>query len=831
MAALSSAATQAGPPAIAAPAAAPGQPPRPPRLRWLVSASVLVPVGILALGAWVAWGQVWEEAGAEAAATAGAAAEYAAQVLDGHALLAEGAEALFRGLTEAEIQARATGLNEALQRMAAARPGVEALRVLDPAGRAVPEGSAASEEARAAERELAEAAGRAGAPGVRPGRMYPGPHGAPLMPLAVRREAAEGGFAGLVVVTLQAESLSRGLRALTDGRDQRVTLMREDGVVLAHNAAPGATPPPLPRDGLVRRALTERGAVRSGDGVAALRNVPGWPALVVASQERAAVLARWSDLMLRQAAFGAPALAVLMGLVLLAIRRVRRAGAAALREAERQSRVLLEAAPVGIALLDPETLRFVAVNGQACRELGYDAEELLRLRLPEIEVTRGLGEWAAGLRAAGAPARGEIQARHRTKSGAVRDMLIRAERITMGAQALLYTAWVDITERVRDRHALAESEAQLRSILETVPDAMVVIDERGIMISFSSAAERLFGWMAAEAVGRNVSILMPDPDRRQHDGYLARYMVTGERRIIGIGRVVTGQRRDGSTFPMELTVGEVHTGGRRLFTGFVRDLTERQESERRVQELQSELLHVSRVSAAGEMASALAHELNQPLTAIASSVKAALRMLQTMGAKGAVALPERAVEAMERAVGQSLRAGQIVRRLREFVAKGEADRELETLPGLIEEASALALVGARQRGVRVAFEIAPDLPPVLVDRIQLQQVLLNLLRNAIEAMTDDEGTERRELLVSARPRGAGEEVELAIADTGPGLAPAVAARLFEPFVSTKPGGMGVGLSICRSIIEAHGGRLWAEPNPGGGTVFRFTLPAAPPDEA
>jgi len=200
------------------------------------------------------------------------------------------------------------------------------------------------------------------------------------------------------------------------------------------------------------------------------------------------------------------------------------------------------------------------------------------------------------------------------------------------------------------------------------------------------------------------------------------------------------------------------------------------------------------------------------------------------GTNGGTALPERAIEAMERAVGQSLRAGQIVRRLREFVAKGEADRQLERLPGLIEEASALALVGAHQKGVQVTFELAPDLPPVLVDRIQVQQVLLNLMRNAIEAMTEEEGPERRELVVSAAPHGT-DEVELAVADTGPGLAPQVAARLFEPFVSTKPGGMGVGLSICRSIVEAHGGRLSAERNPGGGTIFRLTLPAAAPDEA
>ena len=386
--------------------------------------------------------------------------------------------------------------------------------------------------------------------------------------------------------------------------------------------------------------------------------------------------------------------------------------------------------------------------------------------------------------------------------------------------------------RLGAEEALRVAEQQMRSILETIPDAMVVIDERGIVVSFSAAAERLFGWSKDDIVGRNVSMLMPPPDRDRHDGYIARYLTTGKRRIIGTGRVVHGQRRDGTTFPMRIIVGEVKGVGRHLFTGFVHDLTAQHDTERRLEELRAELLHVSRVSAAGEMASALAHELNQPLTAIASSVKAALRVLQaaSAGPDGGPAAPGQAMEAMERAVGQSLRAGQIVRRLREFVAKGEANRRIESLPRLIEEASTLALVGARQGGVQVTFRISPHLAPVLVDRIQLQQVLLNLIRNAIEAMIEGEGQAPRRLVVAAAPHGA-EEVEISVADTGPGLAPQVAARLFEPFVSTKLAGMGVGLSICQSIIKAHGGRLWAEPNPGGGTVFRLTLPAVPPGDA
>ena len=176
-----------------------------------------------------------------------------------------------------------------------------------------------------------------------------------------------------------------------------------------------------------------------------------------------------------------------------------------------------------------------------------------------------------------------------------------------------------------DAHARA---AHLTSILDTVPDAMIVIDERGIIHSFSSAAERLFGFAPAEVIGTNIKRLMPTPYRENHDGYLERYLRTGERRIIGIGRLVVGERKDGSTFPMELAVGEMRSSNQRFFTGFIRDLTERQQTEARLQELQSELVHVSRLTAMGEMASALAHELNQPLSAIANYMKGSRRMLE-----------------------------------------------------------------------------------------------------------------------------------------------------------------------------------------------------------
>lgn len=376
----------------------------------------------------------------------------------------------------------------------------------------------------------------------------------------------------------------------------------------------------------------------------------------------------------------------------------------------------------------------------------------------------------------------------------------------------------------RDATAAAEEanarEAHMRSILDTIPDAMIVIDEQGIMQSFSSAAERLFGYSAEEALGQNVKMLMPSPYREQHDGYLGRYLTTGERRIIGLGRVVVGVRRDGSTFPMELAVGEMRSGDRRHFTGFIRDLTERQQTEARLQELQAELVHISRLSAMGEMASALAHELNQPLSAIANYVKGSHRLLAARSDPDT----ERLRDALDKAAEQALRAGEIIRRLRDFVARGETEVQIESLSKLVEEASALALVGAKQHGVLVRFNLDPRADMVYADKVQVQQVLLNLLRNAIEAMAESDSP-RRELAITTRAID-DDMVEASVADTGHGIAPEIVAQLFQPFITTKKHGMGVGLSISRTIVEAHGGSLWAEAGPGGGAVFRLTLRAA-----
>ena len=367
-------------------------------------------------------------------------------------------------------------------------------------------------------------------------------------------------------------------------------------------------------------------------------------------------------------------------------------------------------------------------------------------------------------------------------------------------------------------------EAHLRSILETVPDAMIVIDERGLILSFSAAAERMFGYREEEVLDENVSILMPSPDRERHDSYLHRYLRTGERRIIGIGRVLTARHRDGATFPIELSVGEARIDDDRVFTGFIRDLTERQQVELRVHDLQSDLAHVARVSEMGTLATSLAHELNQPLTAIANYVEAARDILENVPDEETLKILR---DALSECASQSVRAGQIVRRLRDFITRGETERRIESLRRLVTEASALALVGGGGQDLEVDVRLNSTVDRVLVDRIQIQQVILNLIRNAIEAM---EGRTNSRLLVSSEKEADG-MLRVTVADNGPGLAPEIEERLFEPFRSTKETGLGLGLSISATIVEAHGGRIWAERSKLGGTAFHFTIIDADSEEA
>ena len=347
---------------------------------------------------------------------------------------------------------------------------------------------------------------------------------------------------------------------------------------------------------------------------------------------------------------------------------------------------------------------------------------------------------------------------------------------------------------------------------------MVLIDEMGTILSFSVAAEKMFGYGEDEVIGENVSMLMPSPDRERHDGYLSNYRTTGTRKIIGIGRVTTARHRDGNTFPIELSVGEAWVDGKRIFTGFLHDLTERRNADLRLRDLQAELAHVGRLSELGTLASSLAHELNQPLTAITSYCQGAADLLEGEFDQERV---DMARQALRETAEQAIRAGQIVRRMRDFLSHGEIEHHVESLSQIVTEANALALVGSRELGIDVQVDLDPAADAVYVDRIQIQQVLFNLIRNGIDAMND--GPVRSLMIASERT---GEMVTVSIEDSGSGISEALAPQLFQPFITSKRTGMGIGLSICRTIVEAHGGRIWFEPRPDGGTIFRFTLPTA-----
>lgn len=363
--------------------------------------------------------------------------------------------------------------------------------------------------------------------------------------------------------------------------------------------------------------------------------------------------------------------------------------------------------------------------------------------------------------------------------------------------------------------SLQTREAHLQSILDTVPDATVVIETDGTVTSFNKAAMRQFGYQPEEVIGQNVRMLMPSPYREQHDGYIDRYLTTGEKRIIGVDRVVVGRRKDGSTFPMTLAVGETRIADKRYFTGFIRDLTERQESAAQLEAAQGELARLARLNELGEMASTLAHELNQPLASIANYVQGCAVMLDRVDEEYAVRMRGALLEAAK----QALRAGDIIRHLREFVTRGDTERRPEDMRKLVEEAGALALMGSRERGVRAHFEFGSGDNLVVVDRVQIQQVLTNLMRNAVEAMKD---SETKELTITTREDH--DRLFVTVADTGTGISDEVAARLFQPFVTTKAGGMGVGLSISQRIIGSHGGEISVSRNEGGGATFAFSLP-------
>ena len=356
-----------------------------------------------------------------------------------------------------------------------------------------------------------------------------------------------------------------------------------------------------------------------------------------------------------------------------------------------------------------------------------------------------------------------------------------------------------------------------KALLDAAVDAIIVIDHRGRIETFNSAAEVIFGFSAREVLGKNVSLLMPEPYRSEHDGYIGNYLETGNARIIGIGREAQANRKDGSVFPIDLSVGEIPTDNQPRFVGIVRDITERKRSEKEKHQTRERLAQFGRLSTLGEMAASLAHELNQPLTAIATYTQACQRLIESGQSDN-----DEILAALKKCNSQAQRAGEVIRRLRQFVKKRELGRREVSCNDIIRDVAALAEVDARDNGIPLTIDIAKGLPKIMVDAVQIQQVILNLIRNGIDAMMNmeqyDEG-----ISVSVS-KSENHNVTIAVTDHGSGITEEAEKMIFQPFFTTKSSGMGLGLAICRSIIESHGGVLNFTKNPSGGTTFFFTVP-------
>jgi len=365
------------------------------------------------------------------------------------------------------------------------------------------------------------------------------------------------------------------------------------------------------------------------------------------------------------------------------------------------------------------------------------------------------------------------------------------------------------------------AESRFTALLDAAVDAIILIDDRGRITRFNRAAERLFGYTQMEVLAKNVSVLMPEPYRGEHDGYMARYASTGERRIIGIGREVEARRKDGTTFPIELSVGEFRTTGELMpagqhgFVGIIRDLTERKAQTREAEELRARLTHVGRLGTLGEMVSGIAHEVNQPLTAISNYASACRRMVLAGAIEG-----QELAATLDKIAAQAERAGQVIRGLRALVRRRDEQREPLDVNRLIREVIKLVEFEVRQAGYRIDLDLAEPLPEVSGDAVQVQQVILNLIRNALDAMLEKARGDAI-LIETGLLDG---HVEIRVTDSGPGLPAQAQQRLFEPFFTTKPHGIGLGLSICKSIVNAHRGELTGETAPAGGARFRVRLP-------
>ena len=362
--------------------------------------------------------------------------------------------------------------------------------------------------------------------------------------------------------------------------------------------------------------------------------------------------------------------------------------------------------------------------------------------------------------------------------------------------------------------------AGFNALLNAAVDGMVIIADDGSILNFNRAAESLFGYSVREVLNKNVNILMPNPYRKEHDRYMQHYQDTGKAKIIGIGRQVSALKKDGTVFPINLSVGEYSENEKQYFIGIIRDLTHQVETERMANTFRNRLAHVDRVSTMGEMASGISHELNQPLAAIGSYAQACLRRLDQDNPD-----LDKVSDILRKVEDQALRAGKVIERIRSLVKSKDIVRKSVAINDVVQEAIDLAQADADCRGVTLEVTMMSQNAEVIIDSVQIQQVVLNLIRNAVDAMEEASGVEPGCVTIGTRQSNDPKKVEVWVRDEGGGISKEVRGQLFHPFVSSKPQGTGLGLSISQSIVEAHQGELWAE-DCSPGTVFRFSLPLA-----
>ena len=362
--------------------------------------------------------------------------------------------------------------------------------------------------------------------------------------------------------------------------------------------------------------------------------------------------------------------------------------------------------------------------------------------------------------------------------------------------------------------------AELRALLDAAVDAIVMIDEQGGITTFNAAAERMFGYKAEDAIGARVEMLMPEPHRSAHRGYVHRYLETREPHIIGIGREALAVRANGETFPIALSVGEAQGAGGRRFVAFIRDLSSQRAAEQRARALEARLSQVGRFNLMGEMAAGIAHEINQPLSAIATYAQAAKRVIEREQ-PGMTIL----IDVCKKIDDQALRAGRVLENLRKFIRKQEIRAEPIDVNKVVVDVMNLIEADAHAEGIRVSTRYADGLPAVRANAVQLQQVILNLTRNAVDAMRDAAAKDRGFAITTESSERGG--VRISVADHGPGVSRQLGDNIFHPFVTTKREGLGVGLAISRTIVQSYGGTLSYRDNPEGGAIFQVELP--PPE--